>query len=52
MFSQEDLDALGVFLGKLWLVDTAPCFETLLHAIDREDRKARVRQVLRKRANT
>jgi hypothetical protein len=50
MFSQYDVETLGIFLRKLWPLDTTPCFEKLVHAIDREDRKAHARQALRKRA--
>jgi len=50
MFSQYDLETLGMFLRKLWPVDTTPCFEKLVHAIDREDLKAHARRALRKRA--
>ena len=47
----DNLEALGALLDNLWPVDTTPCFETALHTIDREDRKARARRALRKRAN-
>ena len=40
--------ALGASLAELWPVDRTPRFEALIHAIDREDRKARARQMLRK----
>ena len=40
--------ALGAILAKIWPVDRTPKFQTLVNAIDREDRKARARQMLRK----
>ena len=38
LLTRQDLDLLGPTFDRLWPVDDAPCFATLLQAIDDADR--------------
>jgi hypothetical protein len=39
LLTQRDLDALGANFRHLWPIDEAPCFSSLLQAIDEADRQ-------------
>ena len=39
LLTQQNLDALGPTLSRVWPIDEAPCFSGLLEAIDHADRE-------------
>lgn len=39
LLTQGDVRALGAHFARLWPVDEAPCFSSLLQAIDEADRE-------------
>lgn len=41
LLTQRDVELLGHGFSRLWPVDSTPCFEELLRAIDDADRELR-----------